>query len=141
MGNEGAIVNGNGHRLDPEIVVPANLTNISIADDGTVSGLDPVTKNTVQLGQITIVDFINPAGLSPSGESLFFSTEVSGDAIEGTPSQDQFGNIKQGFIESSNVKLVNEMVDLITAQRAYEANSKSISTTDQMLDTVNRLKR
>lgn len=140
LDNEGAIVNGSGYRLDPEIVVPENLTSISIANDGTVSGIDADTKETVELGQITIVDFINPAGLSPSGDSLFYATTVSGDAIDGTPSESQFGSIKQGFVESSNVQLVNEMVDLITAQRAYEANSKSISTADTMLDVANRLK-
>ena len=74
------------------------------------------------------------------GESLFMVNEASGDPIEGNPTEDQFGSMRQGMIELSNVKLVNEMVDLITAQRAYEANSKAIKTTDGMLDTVNRLK-
>ena len=92
------------------------------------------------MGQITIADFINPAGLIPLGDSLFMQSDASGDVLEGNPAQEQFGSIHQGMIELSNVKLVNEMVDLITAQRAYEANSKAITTTDSMLDTVNRLK-
>lgn len=137
---EGSIVNGNGYPLSPEIVVPDNVTNVSIAKDGTVSATDPQTGTSVQLGQITIADFINPAGLIPLGESLFMQSDASGDVLEGNPTTDQFGNVRQGMIESSNVKLVNEMVDLITAQRAYEANSKAIITADSMLDIVNRLK-
>lgn len=140
MDDEGAIVNSNGYRLDPEIVLPLNVTNVSIGQDGTVSAMNP-DGTTQQFGQITLADFINPAGLSPHGESMFLATEVSGDAVEGLPTVDAFGSIRQGMVEASNVALVNEMVDLITAQRAYEANSKAITTTDEMLDIVNRLKR
>lgn len=140
LNSEGAIVNGSGYLLSPEIVVPDNVTNLSIANDGTVSATDPQTGTTQDLGQITIADFINSAGLTPLGDSLFMQSDASGDVLEGNPTTDQFGSIKQGMIELSNVKLVNEMVDLITAQRAYEANSKAISTADSMLDTVNRLK-
>ena len=139
--SEGSIVNGQGYKLDPEIVIPNTVVNLSIATDGTVSAVEPATGATTILGQITIVDFINPAGLSPYGDSLYLATETSGDPIEGNPGTDALGSLRQGMIESSNVQLVNEMVDLITAQRAYEANSKSISTTDEMLDIVNRLKR
>lgn len=138
---EGTIVNGNGYELSPQIVVPDNVVKLSIGKDGTVTAINPQTEEVVDLGIIEIADFINPAGLSPQGESLFKETEASGAAIIGQATTDQFGNIRQGMIELSNVKLVNEMVDLITAQRAYEANSKAITTTDGMLDTVNRLKR
>jgi len=141
LDSEGNIVNGNGYALDPQITVPDNLINLTIANDGTVTAEDPTTGDVTNLGQITIADFINPAGLTPQGESLFMVSEASGDPITGNPTEDQFGSIRQGMIELSNVKLVNEMVDLITAQRAYEANSKAITTTDSMLDTVNRLKR
>jgi flagellar basal-body rod protein FlgG len=140
LNSEGTIVNGNGYPLTPEIVVPDNVTDVVIAKDGTVTATEPETGNSVNLGQITIADFINPAGLIPLGESLFMASDASGDVIEGNPTTSQFGSLQQGMIESSNVKLVNEMVDLITAQRAYEANSKAITTTDSMLDTVNRLK-
>ena len=92
------------------------------------------------MGEITLADFINPAGLIPLGESLYMQSDASGDVLEGNPGEEQFGSVQQGMIELSNVKLVNEMVDLITAQRAYEANSKAITTADSMLDTVNRLK-
>lgn len=141
LDEEGVMVNSNGYRLDPEITIPQNLTNISIGKDGTVSALNPTTGATTTLGQITISDFINPAGLTPKGESLWLASETSGAAIEGNPGNEAFGSIKQGMLESSNVALVNEMVDLITAQRAYESSSKAISATDEMLDIVNRLKR
>lgn len=140
LNDEGSIVNGNGYVLSPEIVIPDNVIDVSIAKDGTVSATDPQTGTIVNLGQITIADFINPAGLIPLGESLYMQSAASGDVLEGNPTTEQFGGVRQGMIELSNVKLVNEMVDLITAQRAYEANSKAISTTDSMLDTVNRLK-
>ncbi|GKT31913.1 Flagellar hook-basal body protein, FlgE/F/G like protein, partial [Aduncisulcus paluster] len=99
------------------------------------------TGEISELGQITLVNFINPSGLAPQGDSLYLATEVSGDPIEATPGLDGIGTIRQGMIEGSNVQLVTEMVDLITAQRGYEANSKSINTTDSMLQTVNALKR
>ena len=140
LDNQGSIVNSSGYPLNPEIVVPDNVTNLSIAKDGTVTATDPQTSTTVDLGQITVADFINPAGLTPLGDSLFMQSDASGDVLEGNPTEEQFGSIQQGMIELSNVKLVNEMVDLITAQRAYEANSKAITTADGMLDTVNRLK-
>ena len=140
LSSEGSIVNASGYSLSPEIVVPDNVKNLTVGTDGTVTATDPATNTTVDLGQITVADFINPAGLTPLGDSLFMKSDASGDVLEGNPNEEQFGSIKQGMIELSNVKLVNEMVDLITAQRAYEANSKAITTTDSMLDTVNRLK-
>ncbi|MDD2888644.1 MAG: flagellar basal-body rod protein FlgG [Aliarcobacter sp.] len=140
LNNEGSIVNSSGYALNPEIVVPDNVTDLTIGKDGIVSATDPQTSTTVDLGQITVADFINPAGLTPLGDSLFMQSDASGDVLEGNPTENQFGSIQQGMIELSNVKLVNEMVDLITAQRAYEANSKAITTADGMLDTVNRLK-
>ncbi len=140
LNSEGSIVNGSGYLLEPEIVIPDNVLDVSIAKDGTVTAKDSQTGTDVDLGQITIADFVNPAGLIPLGDSLFMQSDASGDVLEGNPSEEQFGSVQQGMIELSNVKLVNEMVDLITAQRAYEANSKAITTTDSMLDTVNRLK-
>ncbi len=139
LNDEGTIVNGNGYPLAPEIVIPEGAKDISITKDGIVSYTDS-TGTSNELGQLTIADFINPAGLIPLGESLFMQSDASGDVLEGNPNQEQFGSIQQGMIELSNVKLVNEMVDLITAQRAYEANSKAITTADSMLDIVNRLK-
>ncbi len=108
-------------------MVPDNVTDLTIAKDGTVSATDSQTGDVVDLGQITIADFINPAGLTPLGDSLFMKSDASGDVLEGNPTEAQFGSVQQGMIELSNVKLVNEMVDLITAQRAYEANCFRIS--------------
>ena len=141
LDSEGSVVNGNGYKLDPEIVIPSNIADLSIGKDGIVTATDPTSGDIINLGQITIADFINPAGLKAVGGSLFRQSSASGNPIEANPSSDQFGSLRQGMIELSNVKLVNEMVDLITAQRAYEANSKAITTTDSMLDIVNRLKR
>lgn len=141
LDSEGNIVNGNGYALEPQITVPENLINLTIANDGTVTAEDPNSGEITDLGQIQIVDFINAAGLSPQGESLFLANETSGDPIIGNPTEEQFGSLRQGMIELSNVKLVNEMVDLITAQRAYEANSKAITTSDDMLAIVNQLKQ
>ena len=136
---DGNIVNGNGYLLSPQITIPAGAKDISIGKDGGISVKD-ANGDIIDEQQIQIADFINPAGLIPLGDSLFMQSDASGDALEGNPNEEQFGSIQQGMIELSNVKLVNEMVDLITAQRAYEANSKAITTTDSMLDTVNRLK-
>jgi flagellar basal-body rod protein FlgG len=141
LDEEGAIVNAQGYKLNPEITIPNTVDNLSIGVDGTVSGLNPTTGTTQTLGNITVAIFVNPAGLIPYGETMYLKSDASGDATVGTPSQNAFGALKQGMLESSNVALVQEMVNLITAQRAYEANSKSISTADNMLDTINRLKR
>ncbi|MBS9782396.1 MAG: flagellar basal-body rod protein FlgG [Arcobacter sp.] len=141
LNSEGTIVNSSGYELVPQIVIPDNVKSISIAKDGTVTSKDPITSQTINLGQITIADFINPSGLTPLGNSLFLESDASGNVVVGSPDSAQFGKLSQGMIESSNVKLVNEMVDLISAQRAYEANSKAITTADSMLEIVNRLKR
>lgn len=141
VNEEGTIVNGNGYPMEPEIIVPDNLVDINIAPSGLITATDPATGLEQELGQITLADFINPAGLKPIGESLFQVSSASGDPIEANPTEDQFGGLRQGFIEMSNVALVTEMVDLITAQRAYEANSKSIQTADKLLTIVNTLKR
>ena len=140
LNSEGTIVNGNGYPLSPEIVVPDNVEDVSIAQDGTVTATDATTGAAQELGNIALVDFINSAGLIPIGNTMFMQSDASGDAIEGTPDEEQFGSIQQGMIELSNVALVTEMVDLITAQRAYEANSKAITTADTMLGVVNSLK-
>lgn len=141
LNSEGTIVNSNGYELSPQIVIPDNVKSVSIGKDGVVTSKDPITSATINLGQITIADFINPSGLTPLGNSLFLESDASGGAVVGNPDSAQFGKLSQGMIESSNVKLVNEMVDLISAQRAYEANSKAITTADSMLEIVNRLKR
>ncbi|MCI6661530.1 flagellar basal-body rod protein FlgG, partial [Campylobacter sp.] len=133
LDSDGNIVNDDGLQLVPNITIPADATQISIGIDGTVSVLQPGAAEMQQVGQIEIVNFINPAGLHSSGDNLFLETGASGAPIIGIAGQDGLGQIKQGFVEMSNVQLVEEMTELITGQRAYEANSKAITTSDSML--------
>ena len=138
---DGNIVNSDGYKLIPQIVVPSDTTAISIGTDGTVSVLQAGQTQMSQIGQIELANFVNPAGLHSLGNNNYINTSASGDAIVGTPGLNGIGEIRQGFVEMSNVQLVEEMTDLIIGQRAYEANSKAITTSDQMLQTVNNLKR
>ena len=141
LDSDGNIVNDDGLQLVPNITIPADATQIAIGIDGTVSVLQPGAQEMQQVGQIEIVNFINPAGLHSSGDNLFLETGASGAPIIGIAGQDGLGQIKQGVVEMSNVQLVEEMTELITGQRAYEANSKAITTSDAMLQTTNELKR
>lgn len=139
--DEGNVVNSQGYLLVPNITIPDDATQLNIGTDGTVTVLQGNATEVNQLGQIEIVNFINPAGLHALGDNLYLNTNASGDPIVGTPGLNGFGQLRQGFVETSNVKLVEEMTDLIVGQRAYEANSKSIQTADSMLQIVNQLKR
>lgn len=138
---EGTIVNSDGYRLIPEITIPEDATQVTVGTDGTISVIQGNATTANQVGQIEIASFINPAGLHSLGDNNLIQTDSSGNAVVGTPGLEGLGNIRQGFVEMSNVKLVDEMTDLITGQRAYEANSKVITTSDEMLQTVNSLKR
>jgi len=137
----GTIVNSDGYKLAPEIVVPEDATNISVGTDGIVTVIQPGQTEATQIGQLLLTNFINPAGLHSMGDNLFVETDSSGQAVDGTPGVDGLGNIRQGFVELSNVELVVELTDLITGQRAYDSNSKVITTSDEMLQTTNNLKR
>jgi flagellar basal-body rod protein FlgG len=137
----GAIVNSDGYKLIPEIVVPEDATNISIGTDGTVSVVQAGQTQATQVGQILLTNFINPAGLHAMGDNLYIETDSSGQPIDDTPGVNGLGILRQGFVELSNVQLVVELTDLITGQRAYDANSKVITASDEMLQTVNGLKR
>ncbi len=141
LDSTGTIVTSDGYKLIPQIVIPPDSTQISIGTDGTVSVLQAGQTQAQQIGQIQTVNFINPAGLHALGDNNYLNTSASGDPIAGNPGTDGLGQIRQGFVEMSNVKLVEEMTDLITGQRAYDANSKAIITSDEMLKTVNGLKR
>lgn len=141
LDGEGNVVNSDGYLLIPEIVVPEDATQISIGTDGTISVLQAGDTQMNEVGQIEIATFINPAGLHSLGDNNYINTNASGDPLLGVPGLNGFGQLRQGFVEMSNVQLVEEMTDLITGQRAYEANSKAITTTDEMLQTVNQLKR
>ncbi|MCH5323098.1 MAG: flagellar basal-body rod protein FlgG [Helicobacter sp.] len=139
--DEGNVVNDQGYLLVPNITLPDDLRELTIGLDGTVTAVVGNGTEVTELGQIETVNFINPAGLHALGDNLFLNTNASGDPIVGTPGLNGFGDLRQGFVETSNVKLVEEMTDLIVGQRAYEANSKSIQTADSMLQIVNQLKR
>jgi flagellar basal-body rod protein FlgG len=141
LDENGTIVNSDGYRLIPEVVVPNDATDISIGTDGIVSVIQPGQTQATQIGQITTTNFINPAGLHSLGDTLFLETEASGIPIEDTPGLNGLGILRQGFVELSNVQLVVELTELITGQRAYEADSKAITTSDEMLQTVVNLKR
>lgn len=137
----GTIVNSDGYTLSPQIVIPPDATNVSIGTDGTVTVIQPGQTQATAVGNITTTTFINPAGLHSVGDNLYIETDSSGAPVEGTPGQDGSGVLRQGFVELSNVELVVELTDLITGQRAYDANSKIITTSDEMLQTTNNLKR
>jgi flagellar basal-body rod protein FlgG len=137
----GAIVNSDGYRLIPEVVVPEDSTNISIGTDGTVTVVQAGQTQATQIGNILLTNFINPAGLHALGDNLFVETDSSGQPIDDNPGTNGLGLLRQGFVELSNVQLVVELTDLITGQRAYDANSKIITTSDEMLKTVAGLKR
>lgn len=141
LDNEGNVVNSDGYRLLPEIVIPEDAKQISIGVDGIVSVLQAGATEMTQVGQIELANFVNPAGLHSLGDNNFINTASSGDPINSIPGLNGLGQTRQQFVEMSNVQLVEEMTDLITGQRAYEANSKAIVTSDEMLQTVNGLKR
>jgi flagellar basal-body rod protein FlgG len=137
----GTVVNSDGYTLVPQITIPEDATNISIGADGTVTAIQAGQTEATQIGQITTTGFINPAGLHSMGDNLYIETGSSGQPVDGTPGLDGLGVLRQGFVELSNVELVVELTDLITGQRAYDSNSKVITTSDEMLQTTNNLKR
>lgn len=138
---EGRVVSPDGLLLEPEITIPTDALAVSIGSDGVVSVLQAGQTTPVDVGTIELARFVNPAGLQSIGRSLFIPTEASGDATTGNPGEDGLGTLAQGFLEMSNVSVVDEMVNMITAQRAYEINSKAIQAADDMLQTANNLKR
>ena len=138
---DGTIVNSDGYTVVPQIVVPPDATNISIGTDGTITVVVPGETQATAIGQIGLTNFINPAGLHSLGDNLYIETDSSGQAVDGIATQEGLGSVRQGFVELSNVELVVELTDLITGQRAYDSNSKVITTSDEMLQTTNNLKR
>lgn len=140
LDNEGRVVTANGYVLQPEFTVPVETANVVVTESGHIAALD---KNGEELAatDIPTYTFINPAGLKAMGKNLYTETEASGAATEGVPGEENFGTIAQGFLEMSNVEIVDEMVAMIVGQRAYEINSKAVQTSDAMLQTANQLKR
>ncbi len=141
LDSEGRIVTSDGYPMEPEITIPTDTISISIGTDGTVSVLLAGDNQPSEIGTIELAQFINPTGLKSIGRNLYIPTAASGDATTGTPGEDGYGTISQGYLELSNVSVVDEMVNMIVAQRAYETNSKTIQAADDMLKTATTLRR
>ncbi|MBG3876740.1 flagellar basal-body rod protein FlgG [Desulfovibrio oxamicus] len=140
LNQDGVVVTANGYTLQPEFTVPAETKNITVTENGHISALDS-NGDALAEADIPLYTFINPAGLEARGRNLYVPSEASGEAVEGVPGEDNVGTIAQGFLEMSNVEVVDEMVNMIVGQRAYEMNSKAIQTSDTMLQTAVQLKR
>lgn len=141
LDREGRVVTSDGLPMEPTISVPLDATSVVIGTDGTLSVFQAGELEPSEIGRIELVRFPNPTGLHSIGRNLFVRTEASGDEVTGTAGEDGLGTIAQGYIEMSNVNVVEEMVNMIVAQRAYEMNSKAIQTADEMLQMANGLRR
>ena len=137
---DGEIVNTKGYPVEPAIVVPDDAVDVDINSNGEVFAKLQGQSALTSLGQIQLASFVNPAGLEAVGDNMFIETEASGTPTTGTPGTENFGMLQQGMLEQSNVNVVEEITNLITAQRAYEMNSNVISTSDEMMSTANQLR-
>jgi flagellar basal-body rod protein FlgG len=138
MDSQGQLVTSNGYLVQPSITIPQGAQSITIGADGVVSVMQPGNTAPTQVGTLQLADFINPEGLQPIGENMYVETVSSGAPQLSNPGLNGMGTVIQGSLESSNVNVVEEMVNMIETQRAYEMNSKAISTSDQMLQYINR---
>ncbi len=136
---QGQLVNSNGIPLSPPITVPSGTTELTVANDGTVSVKIAGQNGVTEIGQIQLATFQNAAGLDPQGQNVFQETDASGNAVVSSPGQNGAGLLQQGYLETSNVNVVEELVSMIQTQRAYEINSKAIQTSDQMLGRISQL--
>ena len=141
LNSQGQLTTSDGYVVDPGVAIPSDSLAISVGQDGSISVRQPGSATTTQVGQLTGVRFANNAGLRAVGKNLYQETESSGTPTTGIFSENGFGRVSQGFIESSNVSVVEQVVNMITAQRAYEASSKGITTADEMLSQAINLKR
>ncbi len=137
--NQGQIVTAGGNPLQPAITIPANSLSITIGEDGTVTALVSGTATPVALGTIQLSNFVNPAGLQARGDNLYIETASSGPPAVDNPNSNGMGKLRQGFSETSNVNITEELVNLITAQRAFEINSRAIQSSDQMLQKLTQI--
>jgi flagellar basal-body rod protein FlgG len=135
----GQLVTNNGQLVQPGVTIPPNAQSITIAQDGKVTVAMPGQAAPQSVGQLTLASFVNPAGLEPRGQNLFTETAASGTPVAAAPGSDGMGALSQGFLETSNVNVVEELVSMIQTQRAYEINSKAITTADQMLQRLTQL--
>jgi flagellar basal-body rod protein FlgG len=136
----GNVVNSLGYQLDPPLALPQDAKSITVGRDGTVT-VRLADETVSEVGSIELATFVNPAGLQSVGNNMYVASVASGDPVLGTPGQDGLGELSQGFLETSNVSIVSELVDMISAQRAYELNSRSIKTADDMLRQLAQLVR
>jgi len=141
LSGQGQLVTADGYSIEPQITIPPNAVSVTISKDGIVSVKLPDQDATQQVGNIELANFQNPAGLLAKGGNMFTVSTASGDPVTGVPGTDGLGTLAQGFVEDSNVSVVEEMVNMILGQRAYEANSKVIRTADEMLQQINNLAR
>ena len=139
VSSTGQLVTNNGYAVKPGITIPVTAQSVTVGTDGTVNVVLPGQTAPTSVGQITLSNFVNPAGLEPKGQNIFGETAASGTANSGTPGLNGLGNVQQGFVETSNVNVVEELVQMIQTQRAYELNSKAIQTSDQMLRKLAQL--
>jgi flagellar basal-body rod protein FlgG len=139
MDSQGQLVTNNGYLVQPGITIPANAQSVTVAADGTVTVGLPGQATPQSVGQLQLASFVNPGGLDPMGSNLFAETASSGTPSNASPGSSGLGSLQQGFLETSNVNVVEELVSMIQTQRAYELNSKAISTSDQMLQRLAQL--
>ena len=139
LDSQGQVVTALGFQLQPAITIPADALTITIGGDGTVSVTQPGAASPTQIGNIQLADFINPGGLQAIGNNQFLETASSGPPTVGDPSTNGLGVLNQAFVETSNVSVTEELVDLITAQRAFEINSRAVQTSDEMLQRLTQL--
>jgi len=135
----GQLVTATGFPVLPAITVPSNATSLTIGQDGTVSVTEPNNVNSIQIGTMQLANFVSPTGLEALGNNLFSETTSSGAPVVAQPGTNGVGNVNQGYVETSNVNVVQELVNMIQTQRSYELNSKAVQTSDQMLQTLSNL--
>lgn len=141
LNSDGAIVNSDGYLLEPSITIPSNTLTVTVGSDGRITVTQAGSNVPTEIGQIQLAKFINPGGLNSVGKNLFIPTASSGDPTTGNPGLEGMGTVNQGFTEMSNVNIVEEMVNMIVSQRAYEINSKAVQASDEMLQVANNLRR
>ena len=135
----GQVVTSSGYPLSPALTIPANAVSVTVGRDGVVSALQAGSTTPTQVGTIQLAGFVNPGGLQSAGENLFIETASSGTPTPNTPGTNGTGLLNQGYVETSNVNVAEELVNMIQTQRAYEINSKAITTSDQMLAKLSQL--
>jgi flagellar basal-body rod protein FlgG len=141
VNRDGQLATADGHLVMPAMQVPAEATAIAVDTAGNVRATVPGEARPVDIGRLELARFVNPGGLSALGSNLFVATEKSGEALAGKPGEEGFGTLTQGFLESSNVKLVDELIGLVLAQRAFEVNARAVQASDELLTLVNNLRR